>query len=235
LKKNNDLISDALLQVAINRHTINEFDKLGKMQYSLPDPIFSEKFLKERGRIVSKSKSKDFRKRLVKNIPKVAAIIFIVVIASTALGVLTVDAFRQRIFDVFRAITGNSFIFVGDEGSNPFNEFTDKSRILLNLLPDGFSLESENIEEGKGHYKYSSFNGNYLSFFIYSIEASIYSVYAPEEEESYNVTITNNKSKIFHKRNDDLNFLVWFDESYYYTIKSNIGIEQLLEILEELE
>lgn len=159
--------------------------------------------------------------------PRMKRIIAILVAAAlllTSCGII----FSNQISEVFKELFA-SITFEGDESKTN----TIEDIYQLEYVPDGYSLEEENISPLSVVYKFVDKKGNIIKFkqsVLNNIDFVI------DSEKGYSEIIDIEKYDVYYRYTDTYHCYIWNDSKYALKLKSNIPLsnETILLIIEGL-
>ena len=159
--------------------------------------------------------------------PRMKRIIAILVAAAlllTSCGIIFRNEIREVFKDLFASIT-----FREDESKVE----TIEDIYQLEYVPDGYSLEEENISLLSVVYKFVDKKGNIIKFkqsVLNNIDFVI------DSEKGYSEIIDIEKYDVYYRYTDTYHCYIWNDSKYALKLKSNIPLsnETILLIIEGL-
>lgn len=157
--------------------------------------------------------------------PKMRRIIAILVAARlllTSCGII----FRNEIREVFEEFFA-SITFEGDESKVD----TIENIYELNYVPDGYTLEKENISSLSIVYKFADINGNIIKFEQCVLNNTNFVV---DSESGYSQIVDVEKYDVYYRYTDTYHCYIWNDSKYALKLKSSVPLsnETILLIIE---
>ena len=157
--------------------------------------------------------------------PRMKRIIAILVAAAlllTSCGII----FRNEIREVFKELFA-SITFEGDEAKVD----TIEDIYQLEYVPDGYSLEEENISPLSVVYKFVDIDGNIIRFEQHVLYGSDFVV---DSESGYSKIIDVENYNVYYRYNDAYHSYIWNDSKYALRLKSStpLSIETIILIIE---
>lgn len=224
-----NIIVETLIKAAINKNVLDELDEYEQLENELPEHIFSDDFNERMREEILKDKKKRYRKKAVSFTARAAIIVLVFVISSTAIGILTVQAFRERFFNMIENFRKEYFTLIPIEVNEPFSDLESLKEKLITTLPDDF----EKTDEHTGKYmiilRFESTNG-YLKFIANTNDDSVNN--ANIENASYEKITINSKTIYFVEGED--NTVLWYDSNYTYSIYSTLEKNIIIDIINKL-
>ena len=159
--------------------------------------------------------------------PRMKRIIAILVAAAlllTSCGIIFRNEIREVFKDLFASIT-----FREDESKVD----TIEDIYQLEYVPDGYSLEEENISPLSVVYKFVDDRGNVIKFEQCILNNTDFLI---DIESGYSQIIDIEKYDVYYRHTDTYYCYIWNDSKYALKLKTNIPFpnETLLLIIEEL-
>ncbi len=224
-------ITDEELDILLTEHMPKAnmlLNRLEEERYKDMTPhIFSEEY-KKRMKKVIKEYSRTPAQIKFAAFRKYAAAVLIIFILTNSFLVVTVEAYRTRVFKIITTIYNTFTSIITETDDVPFNEspeFTEPS-----YVPDGFEVINI-INTGitrKIDYK------NRERILIYKQSALTSSELRIDTEGTEIKEIKVGKYNINYVFNKGMYNAYWFDHEYSYLISGEISFEELIKIIESV-
>ncbi len=173
--------------------------------------------------LIKKELRRDIAKRVMRKLPKIAAVIFIVIAVCTA-TIMSVEALRVPVLNLFiRQGESSTDVTVGGE-LTPHDAGTDI------YIPAGFELMETEESESMTIYIYSSADGQSLFINRY-VSGSSYG-FDSEVDETGEVDI--NGYNAIYNINNGIVALTFNSDEYAYLIQAPVALPEVIKIAESL-
>ena len=166
--------------------------------------------------------------RIMKRLPRIAAIVLIV-IAVCAITVMSVEALRVPLLNLF-VHTEEKIMDIDLEEGQANDEDTSLSD-MFGYIPKEYELTSEDIQEQVASFNYMNINEDSIIIDRYVGEGKI-SV-DTENAECGNIMINGNQA--FYTIKNELTNLVISKDGYTYMIYGSINFEEIVKIAENIK
>lgn len=186
--------------------------------------VFSKRYRRKMKKIIKEYSRTPMQKRLV-NLCKYAAVILILFILTNSILIVTVQAYREKVFEtiitVYEKFT--SIVIEVEESSNEGLSFTQPS-----YIPDGFKVINDiQIDITR---KIDYMNDNKIMVFKQSIIKSG-EIRIDAEGTSFEEMEVNNQI-IKYVFNKDMYIAHWTDNNFSYIINAEVSFEEFIKIIE---
>lgn len=181
--------------------------------------------------LIAKYKTIDNRKRTARNIYKAASLVLIVLIVSTSIGLVTVEAFRERVFGIIKIMSDDSITFVKEGNEYNYVEPTEFEKAFWHNLPKGFSLIEESATDNQSFYRYTNENDEFIILHLRAADTNMLTLLLQDGNVSKKIY---NHYEIYYDQREMDSYALTYDEDYMYTIRSNLAIEQILPLIEKI-
>lgn len=194
-----------LFKQALNEAVSNKFDKMAAE--CTEEIVYSEKHkLTMRTIMYGKVSTK---RALPPKTKRAIAILIAVALLLTSCAII----FRNEIREVFKEF----FVSLTYEGGEEADE-TIKEVYSLGYVPDGYTLEMQEITPLRAQYKYSNQNGDSIHF---EQRALTYSDYYIDSESGYSKIEEIEEYDVYYRFTGTNHLYVWNMGNYYTSIKSS--------------
>ena len=174
----------------------------------------------KRIKMIKRMRRKKYLKRIV-----VGVAAFITVAGITVFGV---EALRIQVMNFFIELTDSytKIDFTNEKADNP----AESGNIKLDYLPEGFSLCKSEIEDDK-------------VFLQFEKEAKYFNILRRGSNSAMNIDSENaeieridiNGKEAYYSTNENINILVFHDNTYSYEISGNIEREEIISIAQNIK
>lgn len=219
-----DKTMDAMLQAAASDIEDKAVDILLD-GYEGQNHKFSEKHREDMQKLFKKERKFQSARR-IRTYSKRASVIFIAVIAISAITISSVSAWRVRFmnFILERTQYDTNIKFTDDASKAENYKFGE---IKLEYVPEGFKLEK--YDTMKNHiYLVFRKDKEYFNFSTMDIGGSL----SIDTEDAVVTEFTINGRKALYSKNDNIRILVWNDDKTAYILTGNISESEFLKIAE---
>lgn len=223
-------IFDAILTQALKENNENYLNKLPSENRLSKELEFSDKFNKKMNKLIREYKNRIIKENTFVYGKRIVA--GILIIAGLGFGALMLSepvraTIQNIIIQWFDEYT--QFDFQSDTSEVEFKEFT------LGYLPEGFEEIDYFLSTGLASIEYEDLQGNDI-LFEYSIAEDL-SLALDNEHSSYNIISINDSEAHLFESNDDSrrSYLLWIDKGYTFTIGSNIDVDEIIKIAENIK
>lgn len=209
-----------LFKQALNEAVSNKFDNIAAE--CTEEIVCSDKHnLAMRAIVYGKGDTKRTRSPRMK---RIIAILVAAALLLTSCGII----FRNEIRVVFKEFF-TSITFEGDESKID----TIENIYQLKYIPDGYSLEEENISPLSVTYKFVDIDGNVIKFKQSVLNNTDFVI---DNENGYSKIIDIEKHVVYYRYTDAYYCYIWNDSKYALKLKSNMPLsnEAILLIIEGL-
>lgn len=226
---NNDMFEAMMKCALIERYT----GEVNSLKTEPEDEPFSKSFDKKVSRIIRKVG----RKEQLKNVAKLAAksLTIILMVLGVSFGILmTQPKVYAAVWDVVRTVFEDHDSYSSNIGSSNMDGKTFDNSIVPSYIPEGYKLRQafygdydvnmiyENIDDEDIHYSYGAKDGAQISINNERSEVS--------EIQKGGITYYIYKSTI----SNDYNTVIWYNDNYYFVLKSQLPMDEIVEIAESV-
>ncbi|WP_313346352.1 DUF4367 domain-containing protein [Sedimentibacter sp.] len=189
--------------------------------------VFSEEYKKKMKNII-KEYSKTSAQRKFTAFRKYAAVVLIIFILTNSFLIITVQAYRTRVFKIITTIYDTFTSIITETDENPLNEapeFTEPS-----YIPDGFEVINDIKTDITRKIDYE--NGDRILVYKQSIITSSELRIDTEGNEIKNIKIKEHSvNYVFNK---GMYNAYWNDNKFSYIITAETSFEELLKVIESI-
>lgn len=217
---------EALIKTAVTQYNYDENCSIPaeKQLESLDLPIHYEKKL---NRFIKKySKQKKYNHVLF-FIEKIA-VVMLIIVSITFIGLLQFEEIRAACYNVFTEIHEKyiQMDFIPDISEND-------SSAKLKYLPDGFYLAQALSDDYQSYQKYENSSGDIIELFVFYQKRTIY-----VDNENYDISdimINNDTGKFFESKNsNNMNYAVWNTNTEYFRLYSSLSKDMIIKLAENV-
>lgn len=234
----NSIIIDTVIKTAIEK---NVNDYLTDIEANLEPHQFSDNYHRKKNLIISKYKSINKMEKPNPYIKRIAMIIISGILVFAFTGVITVQAFRYRLFQFFEQIGADYFSIRPLETDKPFdeNDLLPLQKQILAFLP-GFTKTEELTTRISSLLVFKDDNGNFLDFKISNVDSDFSMHSNIEDIKKEEISINNCNVILIENLIEDEGVdcenytFAWVIKENSYTLISNLDKKLLIDILEKL-
>lgn len=192
------------------------------------------------GEIPEHKFSKDFEqkmKKLIKNqrrpgwvqisllYLKRAAAVAMIALVVTAVGVMSVDAYRERVLQVvtqvFHEFTSYRFYTEGSDG------YAQLPEVEFTYIPEGFELVESSVRETRAYYLYENTDGKFFELNELLVQANgDYGMILDTEDSQMEQFCIGDSEAICNTKGSDT-IVMWSNENIRLDVYGNIGVEEV--------
>lgn len=188
---------------------------------------FSEKFEREANKLISRRKKPYFR--MINTVGKRVACVVAIVVISTFATVMNVEAARSAIAEFFIGVYEkfSTFISADDEAPEKIEQLYE---ITYGL--DEFVVNGEITDDFQ--YNITYLNEPYIVDFKQSVKSE-YDTNWNTEDTTIETIMINEYEAVYFCDNHNYHHLVWSTEDYVFSVSTNIGKDELIEISKSVQ
>ncbi|WP_312812098.1 DUF4367 domain-containing protein [Sedimentibacter sp.] len=189
--------------------------------------VFSERYKKKMKKVI-KEYSRTSAQIKFAAFRKYAAAVLIIFILTNSFLILTVEAYRTRVFKIITTIYNTHTSIVTEIDNGPINESPEF--IEPSYVPEGFEIIDEMQSDITRIIDYA--NDNKILVYKQSIITSSELVIDTEGTEIKEIKV--GKYNINYVFNKGMHIAYWYDSEYSYLITGEIPFEELLKVIESV-
>lgn len=187
--------------------------------------VFSSEYKKKMKRIIKEYSSTPAQIKFA-TFRKYAAAVLIIFILTSSFLIVTVEAYRTRVFKIITTIYDTFTSIITETDNVPFNEAPEF--IIPSYIPEGFEIINERQSDISIKIDYA--NDNKILVYKQGIIANSELRIDTEGTKIENIIIKGySVNYVFNK---GMYNAYWFDNEYSYLIAGEISFEELLKVIE---
>lgn len=187
--------------------------------------VFSNEYKKKMKRIIKEYSSTPTQIKFA-TFRKYAAAVLIIFILTSSFLIVTVEAYRTRVFKIITTIYDTFTSIITETDNVPFNEAPEF--IIPSYIPEGFEIINERQSDISIKIDYA--NDNKILVYKQGIIANSELRIDTEGTKIENIIIKGySVNYVFNK---GMYNAYWFDNEYSYLIAGEISFEELLKVIE---
>jgi len=195
-------------------------------EIELPREVeFSEGYLKKKQAVIRRYKNKK-RLKLTSKHSKRIAVIFLLLVVISSIGIFGVEAWRITAFNIVMEIMPTNTWFTFKRDNNEAGKYEDE-KVFLRYIPENFKL-IENLPTNNKINMYFSNRKKWFTFTARRINDEI----NLESDAQNAVHLQVNNNEAFWVKGQDENILMWYDENFSYVLEGNIAETEIFKIAE---
>lgn len=174
----------------------------------------------QRIKMIKRIRLKKYLKRIA-----IGVAAFITVAGITVFGV---EALRIQVMNFFIELTDSytKIDFTNEKADNP----AESGDIKLDYIPEGFALCESEMEDNKVFLKFKK-DTKYFNI----LRRDAHSVLSIDSENAEIVKIDINGKEAYYSTNENINILVFHDNTYSYELSGNIEKEEIIGIAQNIK
>ena len=156
---------------------------------------------------------------------KRAAAVAMIALVVTAAGVVSVDAYRERVIQVvtqvFHEFTSYRFYTEGSDG------YTQLPEVEFTYIPKGFELVESSVSETRAYYLYKNTDGKFFELNELLVWANgDYGMILDTEDSQMERFFIGDSEAICNTKGSDT-IVMWSSENIQFDVYGNIGVEEV--------
>lgn len=193
----------------------------------ISDHEFSQSFERKMKKVIKGQRRPAWIKSSLLFLKRTAAVAMVALVI-TAAGVMSVDAYRERVIEVvvqvFHDLTSYRFYTERSDG------YKTAPKVDFSYIPDGFELTESRVGETRAYYLFENREGTFFELDEVVIQpGGDYGMILDTEDSQMEHFYIGDVEAIANSKGSDGNVL-WSIENIRFDLYGNIGIEELKEI-----
>lgn len=196
---------------------------------SIPEHQFSPEFEKKMEKLIRKQRRIENRPPALRMVRKVA-VILVICCAVAFSGLMTVEAFRDRVIHFFTQVFfTHTEVIISTKGY----EDAELAPLELGYLPEGMTETERNIKKMSTQIRCKG-KDSFLNIIQKKITDDINQSidFDSEDAQIQNITINNHETVVISE--DDIIQMFWTDHNSFIVITGNLPLEEMKKIAENI-
>lgn len=194
---------------------------------NLPEHKFSEAFERKMEKVIRRQQRSAWQQKSFLYLKRTAAVAMIALVV-TAAGVMSVDAYRERVIQVvehvFHEFTGYRFYTERSDG------YAQLPEVEFTYIPEGFEPMESSKEETRAYYLYENANGRFFEINELLIQTNRdYGMILDTEDSRLERFYIGDSEAICNTKGSDT-IVMWSHENVRLDVYGNIGVEEIKRI-----